>query len=666
VRSPALRPAGDALRGTGPGVTRSQDPVAAAPLRPALAALVRDLDRAGPVLSRRDALALLGRAELTIDDVRPFVRESPHGYARVRVARTDAYELLVMTWRAGQGSIAHDHAGSICALRVIQGRVNEDHFRSCADGLVEKTQGTVLAEGEVIVDRSADIHALTNDATSAETLVTLHLYAPPLPELRRYAPRSRPGPARAYLEARELGAPIVGIVGGGFSGTLVASHLVREASRRGKPVHVALLDPQATFGEGAAYRTPDPHHLLNVPAAGMSALPDRPDDFLAWSRRRDPEVAPYDFLPRKRYGEYLRDTLLDAADAAPPGVTLEFQRVLVDAVRREDARWTVMGGGRRVLSADVLVLATGHRPPADPLAGRWTGSRAHFVEDPWATLVLSAIRPDETVVLLGTGLTAVDVVLSITKSPRSAPIYAVSRRGLLPAGHAPLPVVREDPSPWLAPLLARGPTARTLLAAVRAAARRTQLAGGDWRSVIDGLRPHTTPIWQSLGEREARRFLRHVRPHWEVHRHRMAPSIAAQIEGLQATSVLRPRAARFVRADATSAEVRLEIQPRGGSTTTVLRADWVVNCTGPGSGPDSVLSPALRSLVDAAHLELDPFGLGVLTDELGRARARGVVRSDLLVVGTLRKAQLWESTAVPELRAQAAGVASAIASRLGW
>lgn len=638
-----------------------------ASLSPALARIVDDLDRAGPVVSRRDAVAILGRSDIAIDDVKAFVRESQHGYARVRVARTDAYELLVMTWLPGQGSLAHDHAGSICALRVLQGHVEEAQFRPAVDGLVDAVGATELVEGEVIVDQSHDIHALTNRADAKVPLVTLHVYAPPLPELRRFSPRgARPVPCRAFLEARDLRAPVVAIVGGGFSGTLAAAQVLRRATECKQPVHVVLHDRQATFGEGPAYRTPDPHHLLNVPAAGMSAWPDRPEDFLRWARERDGAVAPYDFLPRKRYGDYVRDVLLETARAAGPGVTLESLRVEVDAVTKADGRWLVTCDGKAVTSADALVLATGHRPPDDPLAGKWRGSRTRYVQDPWATLVLSAIRDDETVVLLGTGLTAIDVILSVTKGARTAPVIALSRRGLLPAPHADAPVTRLDPTAWLEPLLSeRSLTARALLSAVRRQAGKVRAEGGDWRGVIDGLRPHTARIWRALPEREARRFLRAVRPYWEIHRHRTAPSIARKIEALTRDGLLVSKAGRVLGAEATSSDVRLSLQTRGG-TPEVVRADWVVNCTGPGAGASVAATPVVSSLVNGGFLELDALGLGVRTDEEGRALVGGRLVGDLHVVGTLRKADLWESTAVPELRGQAAQVVASIAAKYGW
>ena len=265
-----------------------------------LRSLVRELESGGDVVTRRHAVAALGGANVEWDDVAPFVEPSPLGYARRRIARTDAFELLVMTWLPGQGSVPHDHAGSICALRIIRGHVRESFFTPARDGLVDREQASELVEGEVIVDASDHIHSLMNAEGAPETLVTLHVYAPPLPELRRFAARpagATPPPPFTRTPKRE--APVVAIVGGGFSGTLVAAHLMRLATEAKQPLHVVLHDRQAAYGEGAAYRTVDSRHLLNVPASNMSAWPDRPTDFLTWARTKDAATEPGDFLPRK-------------------------------------------------------------------------------------------------------------------------------------------------------------------------------------------------------------------------------------------------------------------------------------------------------------------------------------------------------------------------------
>lgn len=621
----------------------------APPLPPRLAAVVARFDALGGAVTRRDAISILASCELELEDVAPFAEESSHGYARRRIARTDAFEMLVMTWRPGQGSVPHDHAKSLCALRVVRGRVHETRFTPAADGLVDAGSSGDASETEVLVDTSEHIHGLRNAPDALESLVTLHVYSPPLPELRRYAPRPDGSAlASVFTRARQAGAPTVAVVGGGFSGTMVAAQLLARATDAGQPLHLVVVDRQASFAEGPAYRTADPRHLLNVPASHMSAFPDRPADFFDWARARDPRVSAGDFLPRKLYAEYVRARFLEQASRAGELLSAEVRRDEVAAITRmRSGRYRLeLSGG--TLDADVVVLATGHRQPDDPLARVWSGPRSRYVEDPWSSLALTAVRPDETVLVLGSWLTAVDAFLSLSRLPRRAPVLAVSRRGLSPARHADTRLAPIDPSPWLEPLLARdgGPTTRELVRALRDAASRAE----DWRPVVDGLRPHTARIWQSLSPAEASRFVRHARPFWEVRRHRMAPEIGRVVDEAIASGSFRSVAGRVRRAEADHEGVTIELAIRGERAPRTVRAQWVVNCTGPGTGPDLV--PVVRSLVDAGLLELDALGLGVRTGRDGRALAGGRESEDLLVIGTLRKPELWESTAVPAICAR--------------
>jgi uncharacterized NAD(P)/FAD-binding protein YdhS/predicted metal-dependent enzyme (double-stranded beta helix superfamily) len=640
------------------------------PPPPRLAALIAALEARGRDLAPDDCAVFLEDAELAFEDVAPFVQERAQGYARRRIARTEQFEMLVMTWRPGQASVPHDHAGSACTLRVLRGAVTETRFRLARDGMVDPHSSSSSYAGDFVEDPRLDIHLLANDAAAPEVLVTLHVYSPPLPELRRYVPRpagTRPAPA--FERSRSRGAKTVAIVGGGFSGTMVAAHLLRRASESGQPLHVVLFDRHSSFGEGAAYRTAETSHLLNVPAARMSAWPDQPEGFLAWARARDPRVGPGDFLPRRTYGEYVRATFLEAAARAGERVTADIrQEEIIEIVRRPSGALELSSATGTVVEASAVVLATGHRAPDDPLADRWTGSRSRWVPDPWASLALTAIAHDEPVVVLGTGLTTVDVLLTLSsREGRTAPVLAISRRGLLPEIHAPTPVVPIDPSAWVEELSARpgGLSARALLRAVRDAVDRGLAHGHDWRAVIDGLRPHTGALWRSLSSREAGRFLRHVRAFWEVRRHRMAPEIGRTVATMAERGTFQAIAARVIGARGDASGVTLEIRRRGSTATETIRASWVINCTGPGGDLHNGREPMIASLIDGGQLVADPLGLGVLAGARGEAiDAAGREQRDLVVVGTMRRAQLWESTAVPELRGQAEGAADAVLRHL--
>ena len=456
------------------------------------------------------------------------------------------------------------------------------------------------------------------------------------------------------------------MVGGGFSGAMTAAQLLSKARRAGLTLEVVIVERGGAIGEGVAYATRDGAHLLNVPAARMSAWPDRTEDFLEWARRRDPQVGGYDFLPRHWYADYVRDAL--GAAVATSSDIARFT-VTYDEVRRVACR---PGGGWMVhlehgasLRAAAVVLAIGHRPPADPSGARWSGPRTRLISDPWRPFAVNAVDPADAVIVIGTGLTAVDVVLSLTARPRLGPITLVSTFGLQPLAHG----AEAAPAADLSALVTRwcaepnGARISSLVRELRALACREPSVA--WRALVDGLRPHTARLWQAMPVRERRRFLRHVRPYWEVHRHRMPPSVAARFDALLASGVVRILAGRVIKVHADADRLLIDVRRRGDGTPTQLTAGWLVNCTGPTPSNRAEANPVIGGLLVNGEMRVDELALGVETAPDGTAVGReGTATAGLFVVGTLRKAGLWESIAVPELRQQAAQAAERIIAGL--
>lgn len=456
----------------------------------------------------------------------------------------------------------------------------------------------------------------------------------------------------------------IAIVGGGASGALVAAQVARQAR---VPVRVILYDGSGRLGAGVAYGTSSLAHLLNVPAGRMSAYQDRPDHFWEWLN--DPancaelvmgaRADAGDFVSRAIYSRYLAAVVREAF-AAP------------DCLARLDRRQTravdfiPSGHGGTVVSADAetedvghVVLALGHQPPRDPL------SFAHpFFESPryiahfWMESV-PCDAPDETVLVVGTGLTGVDAVLSLREKGHRGPIILTSRGGRLPQPHASVP-----PGPdWLAgrewPETIRGWTRE-----VRKAVRES---GRDWRAVLDAMRPHTQKIWSGLSLGERSRFLRHVRIFWESHRHRMPPAVAQCLADLQAAGTLQLRPGRIQDFLEDENGVTVRLKPRGGSLPVDLRVSRVINCIGPESNFRQHLNDQLivnlmaRGVIhpDALFLGLDATEEGIV---LG-AEARPYPMISLL--GPPLRGILWETTAMPEIRVQAESAARRALKDLG-
>jgi len=619
--------------------------------------LIQLLDALGARPSHVDLVRLVRSVRLNMSDLAAFVRTNLQSYNRAPVVVREHYEMLVLTWSAGQASVPHEHSGSVCVVRVMQGVAAEASYSVATDGFVDWECEEHVRAGELTSLHDAGVHTIRNACTDAETLVTLHVYAPPLRDGRRFVPRREPQPIARLSAGDRL--PTIAIVGGGFCGSMTAAHLLRSAK---SPLRITMIERRGATGEGIAYATRESAHVLNVPAGRMSAWPGNPDDFLQWAQQRHKNVVSTDFLPREWYGDYIRDTVRSCAQNSRGVLSIEFDEARRIVRRPEGGSMIHLARGAS-LQADAVVLAVGHCPPSDPIGTKWIGSRARFVTDPWRPFAMSAIRGDEPIVVVGSGLTAVDTVMSLTKYPRSARITLVSTNGLTPNGHAEFPSAPADLTILVSNLLHEGVRTRKLARELRMLAREFAATGRDWRSVIDGLRPHTASLWRGMTVAERRRFLR-LRPFWEVHRHRTAPEVSTRLASMLRSGQVEVIAGRIASVREDGDQLRVLVRRRRLRDEVELHAGWVVNCTGPlpSNRPES--NPAIGSLLVRGQLCLDPLALGVETTERGNAVAADRSKvPDIFVVGTLRKPSFWESTAVPELREQVAAIAKQLLDR---
>lgn len=430
-------------------------------------------------------------------------------------------------------------------------------------------------------------------------------------------------------------APVV-IVGGGFSGTIAAAEL----ARRG--IASVLVESGPREGLGTAYSTQDPAHLLNVRAEGMSAWADEPEHFAkafeaAGGARRG-------FAERRFFGTYLRDILQQAEDS---GLVSVVRGGAVSAEPSEKG-WTVSLADGRTIATEALVLAIGNQAP-EPFV---FAKGPHFINNPWRDLAKAAVaevaESDGDVLLIGTGLTMIDLALSLDAAGHRGRILALSRRGQIPRAHAdfnPAPVEPGDvPGNGVLPLW-------------RWLRRRSSEVG--WRAAIDALRPHSHAIWASLDPLQRRRFIRHARPWWDVHRHRIAPEVAKRIHDMVAEGRLEIVAGRISSLSEREDGLDVGIDTRGGGK--IERSFAVAfNCTGPLGRIDRTADPLLRQLLDQKLARADALGMGLDVDE--QSRVEGSARAWAL--GPLTKGRFWEIVAVPDIRVQAAAVAADVAEEL--
>lgn len=446
-------------------------------------------------------------------------------------------------------------------------------------------------------------------------------------------------PSALHIRARFR--PRVAIVGAGFSGTLLAINLLEQPG-----VDVTLIDGRAErIGCGVAYSANHFAHVLNVRAANMSAFADRQQDFAQWLDRQGLGGSDA-FVPRSVYGAYLADTLKQAEARHAGRLTICHDTVVDIALSARGASLGMSSGA--LIHADRVVLAVGNLPPHDPPGAdpALLGNEL-YQADPWQQGPEAGLNGNDPVLVLGTGLTAIDIILRLADSGFSGPIVALSRRGMRPHGH-----VQGQPKP--AQQLSK--PAQSLSAMVRWV--RLSSADTDWRQVVDSLRPITQLMWSSADIPTRARFLRHLRPYWDIHRHRLAPSVAARIADLGASGQLQFVAGKIAGLRQKDHLALVNWRPRGSCEVATLEAQRIYNCTGPQGDLLRTSDPLLRRLLAAGLIRPDALRLGFDVDRIGRVIGRSGTPSEIMrAVGPITRGDLWEVVAVPDIRHQVAAMA---------
>jgi uncharacterized NAD(P)/FAD-binding protein YdhS len=440
------------------------------------------------------------------------------------------------------------------------------------------------------------------------------------------------------------------IVGGGASGVLMAFHLLRDP--RDNCV-VTLIERRERVGPGLAFSTDRPEHLLNVRAANMSAFPDDPLHFWRWlseaaASRFEPCPDPYCFAPRHLYGEYMSQ-LVSQERAGPAGEDrLTIVRGECHSIEERAGRVVATLDDGTTHLGQVAILATGNE------AYDWQQADRHV--SPWTVEADAAAESGKPILILGTGLSMVDYVLTLLQSGYAEPIHALSRRGLLPRVHRDASPVRFDKED-----IPFGASGATLLRWFRARLADQERQDGDWRGVVDGVRPFSQEIWWKLSSRSKARLLEHARAHWDVHRHRMAPQADRRLQEAIASGQLRILSGRMLSSEAGEHGLCVSYRPRGQSAPETLSVGSIIDCRGITGDPSLSSNPALQSLlrqglarVDALRIGIDVSADHAVLDAMGAASRR------LFAIGPLTRAAFWETVAIPDIREQCTRLARQI------
>lgn len=428
-------------------------------------------------------------------------------------------------------------------------------------------------------------------------------------------------------------APHIIIIGGGFSGTLLAINLLRHGSQM-----VTLVERRHDrLGRGLAFGAAQADHVLNVRAANMSAFPDDPGHFVAWLAARG-MGAEGSFATRRDYGDYLW-SLLDDMRCSAPGRLIIVADEAVDLNCDAGGVQLLLASGRSI-AADVATIAPGNLPPhrLPPFAHL---APPFYINDPWSQDLAEGLGRQAQVLMLGTGLTAVDSILSLINKGFEGSIIATSRRGLAPHAHAPAP-------PFTPQQERPGGTLSQLLQQLR---RRSTQVG--WRNAVDELRPFTQDMWRAASLPDRKRFLRHLRPYWDVHRHRIAPSVAQRLDALRGAGRLLVVPAKVVAAAPANDGLDVTIRRRGADHPEILRVARVINCTGPLGDLRRADDRLLSRLTERGLIRADTLAIGIDVDRQGRALSRdGTAQERLFVAGPMTRGAHWEIVAVPDIRRQ--------------
>lgn len=447
------------------------------------------------------------------------------------------------------------------------------------------------------------------------------------------------------------------IIGGGASGTLLAINLLGQYQEG--HLEINMVEKRGAGG-GVAFSTEHELHLLNVPAAKMSALPDEPDHFINWLTSSGLEYDPTDFVPRHLFGRYLKELLADRIENARGNVSLNLIRDEAQDVAVDGRSANVVLRSGVEIRSDQVVLAFGNFPPPHPSVHDLKFSSSEkYVHDIWSADAFLRVRPQDDILIVGTGLSMVDVVLKLDSAGHHGKLYALSTKGLLPAVHK---------LGYSYPTFYRELDGVTRITEIFRKVRRhisaAEADGSDWRAVIDSLRPHTQAMWTRLPRSEKRYFLQHLSRHWNVARHRMPPSAAVRIDQLILEDKLRLLKGRLRHISLDESGEFLVNYAEFGKQS-YLTVDVLVNCIGSEANFAKIDSELVRNLLSSRHIRCDPVNQGLdATTDGWLIDGSGYRSSVLRTLGTALKGVLWETTAIPEIRAQAQEMALDICRHL--
>ena len=453
----------------------------------------------------------------------------------------------------------------------------------------------------------------------------------------------------------------IAIIGGGASGTLTAIQLLH---RLNAPAQVYLIEKrrEATY-RGNAYSSQLDYEPLNVQAGRMSLFNALPDDFFNWLKTNkqaecETEITKDSFVSRRWYGDYLTERMADAVKHAPhihfATITDEASEVKFNAGHEN---YRIAFKSNRVVNADYLIFATGNEAPADVFnPGEISGLNGHYISNLWAINPLDRIKSDEDILVVGTGLTMVDHVVSLQKRGHKGKIFCFSRNGYLPLTHV------EVPQHYVIPFNKEQKSLTAIFSEIRKHVGDAAQQNIPWQNIMDAMRGNMSAMWKALSLDSKKNFLKRLRNFWEIHRHRMPVASASVIKNLTERGQLQIFSGTSKGIEVHGQDVIFKFIAKGQKEERTITVQRIFNCTGPSGDYSKTNNTLIKNLITNGWMKQDELKLGIVTGERGEIiRRDGAALQNAFAIGPLRKATDWETTAIREIRVQAEETANDIA-----
>lgn len=463
--------------------------------------------------------------------------------------------------------------------------------------------------------------------------------------------------------------PRICIIGDGFAAAVGVLRLLRTVPGK---FDVTVVGPAETIGRGIAYATPLREHLVNGLAKTFGVVPEQPDHLSAWVEARVAAlgwtpplgVPPTEtFVPRQLYGTYVQETLAQELHRNADHVNLAHLRQrAVDLIRDGEGYLVSLANGQKVV-ADIVVLATGlvPKPPVRIMRddGQVQPYPKRLLRDPWNPDAWRPLATAREVLIIGSGLTALDFMLSAEAAGFRGRYTLLSRRGLLVQERADVPAWPRGLDPKQLPADLHG-----LLREVRRIRREIHAQGGHPQQIVSTLRPHLPALWRAASLRDKQRFIRRLRPFWEISLHRAAPVSGQRLAALQEHQRVQQKVGSLLELrDTQQGRVAVQWRPRGATQATSFDVDWVVDAHGYEFDWARIDDPLVCKLLKNGLVRphATGFGIDAKADTGQLTDVHGKLQTSLLAIGHPLRGVNWESNSIGEQVLQASSAANAIA-----